>query len=221
MKGSKAEPGPSLRAEALATARTRFLQWGYSGTSISTIAADLGVTKAALYYHFPDKEALFLAVFDEYLEGMAADLSALSPLFEAATPLRAAFAALSGAFLTRGSACVRMGALAFQESPQLGEGGRLALGERYHRDLVRPLGELFARAEALGWIRPSLPGEPSRVWLFMGLLSAFFAPGHGLQDAANRDAAAIETVAAAFASLFLDGIAQRKQAAHGLSAGGP
>jgi AcrR family transcriptional regulator len=190
----------------VAVARERFLQWGYSGTSIATIAEDLGVTKAALYYHFPDKEALFLAVFDEYLEAVAADLAALVPLFEASGSGREAFAALAKTFLARGSSSVTMDRLAFQESPHLGAEGRAKLGERYHRDLVRPLGELFAKAEGAGWTRPALEGEAPRVWLFMGLLSAFCAPGHDQGGGADRSADFIEKEAAAFAIVLLGGI---------------
>jgi AcrR family transcriptional regulator len=202
---------PSLRAVAIAAARARFLRWGYAGTSISMIAEDLGVTKAALYYHFPDKEALFLAVFDEYLEGVAADLAGLSPLFSGApgSSAHAAFSALAKVFLSRGEASVRMDRLAFQESPRLGEAGRLELGQRYHRDLVRPLGECFGLAEKALWVRPAIEGEPARVWLFMGLLSAFFAPGHAARTAGDTGMVTVDRDAAAFALALLGGIGNR------------
>ena len=200
----------SLRAEAIVSAQRLFLQWGYSGTSIAMIAGGLGVTKAALYYHFPDKEALFLAVFDDYLRGIAEDLAGLTPLFEpSSSSALVAFEALASVFLSRGAASARMDALAFQEAPALGAAGRSALGQKYHRDLVQPLGERFALAEKAGWIRATREGEPARVWLFMGLLSAFFAPGHESAkgtERAKRDDEDIEGKAAAFARLLLEGI---------------
>lgn len=210
MKVPRAEGACSIRAEALASARDRFLQWGYSGTSISMIAEDLDVSKAALYYHFPDKEALFLAVFDEYLRGVAADLLALAPLFEAATGAvsgrRKAFESLAAVFLSRGSASVKMDRLAFQESPRLGEAGRASLGQRYHRDLVGPLEGYFGLAEKAGWIRPAQEGDPARVWIFMGLLSAFFAPGHKASEDLEKKLGSIESEASAFARTLLEGI---------------
>jgi len=100
-----------------------------------------------------------------------------------------------------------MQALAFQESPQLSLAGRASLGDRYHKALVGPLEELLGRARGLGWIRPPLAGEAPRVWIFMGLLSAFFAPGHEQAAEGERDAKAIEAESTAFASLLLRGIA--------------
>ena len=57
-----------LRAEILAEATTLFVAHGYHGLSMRQIAEAVGVTKAALYYHFEDKEALFLAILATYLE---------------------------------------------------------------------------------------------------------------------------------------------------------
>lgn len=37
-----------------------FSDHGYAGTSMRKVAADLGLTKSALYHYFPTKEALFL-----------------------------------------------------------------------------------------------------------------------------------------------------------------
>lgn len=57
-----------LRTEILAEATGLFVVHGYHGLSMRQIAEAVGVTKAALYYHFKDKETLFLAILDTYLE---------------------------------------------------------------------------------------------------------------------------------------------------------
>lgn len=202
---------PSAREGLLAAARKRFLLWGYSATSMATLADDLGVTKAALYYHFPDKEALFLAVFDDYLEGISRDLSGLQESFQGDRgadrgkgrgPALRAVTALALVFFRRGQESVTMDRLAFQESPQLSEAGQAALGEAYHRRLVAPLSAFFARAEGLGWLRSRARGEADRVWLFMGLLSAWFAPGHGSEAPPET----LEAKAGAFATCLLSGV---------------
>ncbi|MFA6095995.1 MAG: TetR/AcrR family transcriptional regulator [Candidatus Paceibacterota bacterium] len=41
-----------------------FSKFGYLGVSMSDIAKSLEMTKAALYYHFPSKEKLYLEVID-------------------------------------------------------------------------------------------------------------------------------------------------------------
>jgi AcrR family transcriptional regulator len=200
---------PLLRSQAIACAGRLFLQWGYSGASISMIAEELCVTKAALYYHFPDKEALFLAVFDEYLDAVSAELAAIAPRFEPSSgDPKAAFAALAKVFLSRGEASVRMNELAFQESPHLSEKGRSALGEKYHRDLVRPIESYFAKAAHAGWLREAMRGEPPRVWLFMGELSAFFSPGHDAAKAKARTERGLDCSAATFASILLGGLSK-------------
>jgi len=65
--GSTGETQP-MRQEILITARSLFIQQGYRGLSMSMLARAVGVSKAALYYHFKDKEELFLAVLNELLD---------------------------------------------------------------------------------------------------------------------------------------------------------
>ncbi|GEO66084.1 TetR/AcrR family transcriptional regulator [Levilactobacillus spicheri] len=49
----------------LAAARKAFLTQGYQATSTREIAREVGITQPALYHHFSDKEAIFLAVVNE------------------------------------------------------------------------------------------------------------------------------------------------------------
>ena len=53
------------RERAVAVAATLFAERGYAGTSIRDITEKLGVSKAALYYHFASKEDLLRAIVDE------------------------------------------------------------------------------------------------------------------------------------------------------------
>ena len=48
----------------LGVAQKRFGLYGLDKTTMKEIAADLGMSKASLYYYFPDKETLFKAVFE-------------------------------------------------------------------------------------------------------------------------------------------------------------
>ena len=43
-----------------------FAEHGYEGTSLREIAERLGVTKAALYYHFKSKEDIILSLVEDY-----------------------------------------------------------------------------------------------------------------------------------------------------------
>ena len=47
-----------------------FRAQGYDATSLRQIAERLNITKAALYYHFPAKEDLVLAIAQKYIDGL-------------------------------------------------------------------------------------------------------------------------------------------------------
>jgi AcrR family transcriptional regulator len=60
---SRPTPEPSdTRQRILDVALTLFTEQGYDGTSLREIAEKLGVTKAALYYHFESKDDILLAL---------------------------------------------------------------------------------------------------------------------------------------------------------------
>lgn len=60
------------REKILDAAYQRFLHFGYSKTTMNEIAGDLSMSKALLYYYFPDKSELYVAVMkklaDSYIE---------------------------------------------------------------------------------------------------------------------------------------------------------
>jgi AcrR family transcriptional regulator len=54
--------GADTRDAVLAAARRLFTARGYDATSMRDVAAEVGITNAALYYHFPGKDALLEAL---------------------------------------------------------------------------------------------------------------------------------------------------------------
>ncbi|MBV9750638.1 MAG: TetR/AcrR family transcriptional regulator [Acetobacteraceae bacterium] len=54
--------GASRRGEVLAAAKRLFLEEGYEHATMRRIAAEVGVSAAALYGYFPDKEAILRAI---------------------------------------------------------------------------------------------------------------------------------------------------------------
>jgi AcrR family transcriptional regulator len=55
------------RRALLSRARQAFAEQGYGATSLEQLAGSLGLTKAAVYYHFPSKRALLEALLEEAL----------------------------------------------------------------------------------------------------------------------------------------------------------
>ena len=47
-----------------------FARHGYEGTSLAHIAAETGIKKPSIYNHFPNKAALFLAIFEDVESGI-------------------------------------------------------------------------------------------------------------------------------------------------------
>jgi AcrR family transcriptional regulator len=60
------------KEKILEAAYNRFLHYGYSKTTMNEIAGDLSMSKALLYYYFPDKSSVYVDVMrkvaDEYLQ---------------------------------------------------------------------------------------------------------------------------------------------------------
>ncbi|HEX9062246.1 MAG TPA: TetR/AcrR family transcriptional regulator, partial [Clostridia bacterium] len=50
------------REKILEAAYEQFLHYGYSKTTMNEIAGSLSLSKALLYYYFPDKSQLYIAV---------------------------------------------------------------------------------------------------------------------------------------------------------------
>ncbi len=58
--------GGDTRGLIVSTAMRMFVEQGYDKTSLREIADAIGVTKAALYYHFRTKEDIVAAAFGDY-----------------------------------------------------------------------------------------------------------------------------------------------------------
>ncbi|ROS23595.1 TetR/AcrR family transcriptional regulator [Cellulomonas sp. PhB150] len=63
--------GGGTRDQILGTAMRLFVEQGYDKTSLREIAEAVGVTKAALYYHFRTKDELVASALAEYRDAVA------------------------------------------------------------------------------------------------------------------------------------------------------
>lgn len=65
------------KAVIFEAARKRFAHYGLAKTTMNDIAADVGMSKASLYYYFPDKESLFMAVVEEDFDEFSVSIHSL------------------------------------------------------------------------------------------------------------------------------------------------
>src|SRR5512141_3202105 len=105
-----------LRRAILEAAKHLFIEQGYHGLSMRQIAEAVGVSKAALYYHFRDKEELFLAILEIYLD----EIEAIIDRVEAeGTTCRQQITALVDAILSQPAEQRAVTRVASQEMSQL------------------------------------------------------------------------------------------------------
>ena len=61
--------GLQTRAQIVAAAERHFAERGFEAARLEDIAADVGIRRAAIFYHFGDKQELYAAVLEEVFSG--------------------------------------------------------------------------------------------------------------------------------------------------------
>jgi AcrR family transcriptional regulator len=82
--GRRRSNGIRTRAEIIAAAERHFAERGFQDTRLRDIAADVGIQRPSLSYHFSDKQDLYIAVletvFADWSEGLPSGGSAVERL---------------------------------------------------------------------------------------------------------------------------------------------
>ncbi|NNE13023.1 MAG: TetR/AcrR family transcriptional regulator [Ilumatobacter sp.] len=144
------------RRRIVAAARVRFARDGYRATTNKLIAADVGITPAAIYHYVESKAALYAAVYcdtiervyDEFEKAAAAEdhlLARYSAVLRRANDLQAEDGSISGFIVAVAQETQRNPALLALIEPQRGRHQRFFAG-------------LVADAEANGELEPDVDG---------------------------------------------------------------
>ncbi|MEM1302201.1 MAG: TetR/AcrR family transcriptional regulator [Pseudomonadota bacterium] len=138
-----------------------FLERGFKGTSMSAIARDAQMTKAALYYHFASKEDLFVAAIAADTNEAIVELEAIAADSGPAAERFAQALALSHAAVTQGS----MGRLLMviaqvgAEFPEVARSFHDKVIDRFRTALRR----IYADAQEAGTHRPLKPEDIEQI----------------------------------------------------------
>jgi AcrR family transcriptional regulator len=177
LKDGKIDASIGMRERILETAAGLFVARGYDGISMREIADACSMSKAGLYYHFQDKEQLFLEILKE-------NLSQLEKIIAAAGVEPGGARVKIGCFVrdvflrmpARQSAIIR---LANQEMNKVSPSARAEFDARYQSRFIEPLVAFFAGGVSSGELRGIDP--QLAVWGLLGLMYPFFNPEHVLQ----------------------------------------
>lgn len=184
-----------LRQQILDAAKRLFIQHGYHGLSMREIAETLGVSKAALYYHFKDKEELLLAILDSYLDEMEASLAQIQAMRGDA---RQRVMALVEMILSQPAEQRAVIRLSSQEMAQLGAPARQAFDQAYHRKFIHRIQAILQDGMERGELRRIDIGVAA--WALLGMLYPYFYPAH------SGDLPHPQDVAVHLVEIYMDGM---------------
>jgi AcrR family transcriptional regulator len=87
-EGGRVDTTDTTRGRIRAAAVELFTERGYDKTSLREIADRVGITKASLYYHYPSKQALLLAIVEPFLADWTAVVDAAERLLHTPDNIR-------------------------------------------------------------------------------------------------------------------------------------
>lgn len=171
ISNSLSENQPEGRELILQEATRLFVRQGFNGISMREIAEACHMTKAALYYHFKDKEDLLRSIFTTYLEKLSSHIletgiqsgntrsrltNLVNEIFEQSPEKRAVLH------------------LMFVELPHLDKDLQQEIGSLYHSQFLGTIETILKLGVQNGEIRPVEPRIAAR--LLIGMMYPLFHP---------------------------------------------
>ncbi|GAB4110046.1 MAG: TetR/AcrR family transcriptional regulator [Roseiflexaceae bacterium] len=190
-----AEPS-EMRQRILAEATRLFVARGFHGISMREIAEAVGVSKAGLYYHFRDKEELFLAILQACVDQLEAAIAGASALNDT----RSAISQLLRGIFSLPAEQRSLMRLASTELAHLSPEARAAFGQRYYSGFIGRVETIIQSGVANGSLRPL--HTRTATWALLGMAYPFFSTTE------RHDPAETERIIEQLITLFCDGALQ-------------
>ena len=143
---------------------------GFQAASLTQILADTGLTKGALYHHFPDKQALGLAVIEEMVRPRLAAMM-FEPLAHTRTPLAAMQALLKARSAEPDPWVVTLGCPLnnlMQEMSPLDEAFRLSLNALFE-DWLAVVKQALTRGKKSGEVKQEIDSAETAFFIVAAL----------------------------------------------------
>lgn len=189
--------GDDRQAQLLRIACRFFARYGYKGTSLRDIAQEAQITKAALYYHFPNKNTLYERIVLEGLRVLVEEVTEATGQAPTALEKVRTFMLTTARIYVRDPDLWTAGSNAFWvDEDSVPRKAAIELRDRYEK-LLRAC---IAQGVESGEFRPVDPAIAGRVVLSMvNGLSRWFRPGGKLT---------IDQVVEQYIEILLGGMAQ-------------
>lgn len=187
----------AIREHIMQEASRLFVSRGYHGISMREIAQVVGLSKPGIYYHFKDKEDLFLAILIANLDHIGSITR--QARHEGATAhdqisrlLRALFAQAP-----EQQAIIR---LASQEIVHLSQAARLEFSRLYQAEFIGQIEDILRSGIERGDLRPM--DVRLAAWILLGMAYPFLYPAH------ERELGPPEEAIELMLTIFLQGAAR-------------
>jgi AcrR family transcriptional regulator len=175
-----------------------FVSRGYAGISMREIAEAVGVSKAGLYYHFQDKEALFLAI-------LTANLACVESLIQAArregATARDQISRMMRSIMEQAPNQRAIIRLAGQEMVHLSQAARAEFGRIYQARFINQVEDILRAGVERGELRPT--NVRLATWILLGMAYPFLHP------ASERELGGEDEAIDVMVTIFFDGLARK------------
>ncbi len=160
----------ATRLKLLEAAFSEIHRNGFQAASLAQILSDTGLTKGALYHHFPDKKALGLAVIEEAIRPRLSSIM-FDPLRDTDRPLSAMQSLLAAKAAENDPWVVALGCPLnnlIQEMSPIDEEFRLRLNSLF-QDWVETVKQSLLRGQASGEVIKSVDASETAFFIVSAL----------------------------------------------------